>query len=238
MTVVMPRTELITRSFPRPEIPGVRPAEQKRSVELRDKFAAAGREVLLETRLADVSIPELAKAAKSSVGGFYSRFDSKDAFFEFLRMRMLNANVAIYADALSPEKHASAPRITISEAFVDVMVLVFSGQWRGVLREAYASIPERPENWAPMNARGQALREMVLKLYEPHFAGDDQLPQRISIAVQLLFSALNNELMNPHLAHKLDDPTFRRFLTQTFDTTVSGQFAAATPQTERGEPQP
>ena len=87
-----------------------------------------------------------------------------------------------------------------------------------------------------MNARGQALRDMVLILYEPHFAGDDLLPKRISIAVQLLFSALNNELMNPHLAHGIDDQTFRQFLIQTFDTTVSGQFAAQTPPVEVGEP--
>ncbi|MEO1711455.1 MAG: TetR family transcriptional regulator, partial [Pseudomonadota bacterium] len=71
------------------KVPGVRPADQRRSRVLLEKFTVAGREVLLDTRLDDISIPALAKAANSSVGGFYSRFESKQAFFEFLRMQML-----------------------------------------------------------------------------------------------------------------------------------------------------
>ncbi len=44
-------------------VPGVRPAGQKRSRLLQDRFVIAGRKILIETRLKDVSIPTLAAKA-------------------------------------------------------------------------------------------------------------------------------------------------------------------------------
>lgn len=64
------------------EIPGVKRAGQKRSKLLQDKFVRAGRKVLLKTRLDDLSIPALAEAAGSSVGGF-SQIDVTGASFTF-----------------------------------------------------------------------------------------------------------------------------------------------------------
>ena len=136
------------------DIPGVRPAGQKRSRALQDKFVIAGRDALRTSRLDDLSVPDLAKAANSSVGGFYSRFESKEAFFEFLRVQMLNEHLQLYDDRLAPARFAGKSRHDVSEAFVDIMLIVFSGPWRGVLREAYSLIPVRPESWEPMKERG------------------------------------------------------------------------------------
>jgi len=206
------------------EIPGVRPADQKRSRLLQDKFAAAGRRVLLHTRLHEISIPALAKAAKSSVGGFYSRFETKEAFFEFLRMQMLAEHMKLYEEHLDPARFRGAHHRDVSEALVDVMLLVFSGPWRGVLREAYSVIPERPESWAPMKERGQLVRGWVQGLYSPCIERTEGLEERVSMAVQLLFSALNNEMMNPNLAFGIDDPRFRSYLIVAVDTLVAGDF--------------
>lgn len=204
------------------EIPGVRPADQKRSRILQDKFATAGRKMLLKTRLDDLSIPALAKAAGSSVGGFYSRFESKDAFFEFLRMQMLAEHMKLYDDTLSADRFEGKTHRDVTEAFIDVMLTVFSGPWRGVLREAYSVIPDRPESWAPMKARGQYVRALITELYRPLVGGTDGLEERVSIAIQLLFSALNNEMMNPNLAFSIEDPKFRLYLIAAFDALVSG----------------
>lgn len=217
---------------PSAPIRGVRPADQKRSRVLQDKFVSAGRDVLQHTRLNDISVPDLARAASSSVGGFYSRFETKSAFFDFLRMRMLQEHMAIYDRDLSPESLRNTGRFAISEATVDVMLSIFSGPWRGVLREAYATISERPDTWEPMNKRGQFVRARITELYKPHFAEDPGLEQRISIAVQLLFSALNNEMMNPHLAFRIDHPAFRGTLIHSFDTTIAGRFAAPDEDTQ------
>lgn len=202
------------------EIPGVKRAGQKRSKLLQDKFVKAGRTVLLKTRLDDLSIPALAKAAGSSVGGFYSRFDSKDAFFEFLRMQMLAEHMKLYDESLALVRFQGKSAEDVTDAFVNVMLQVFSGPWRGVLREAYSVIPERPESWAPMKARGQYLRALILELYRTRVAAPEGLDERVSIAVQLLFSALNNEMINPNLAFSIDDPKFRRYLIAAFNALV------------------
>lgn len=204
-------------------IPGVKPAAQKRSRILQDKFVAAGRTLLLETRLEDISIPVLAEKAGSSVGGFYSRFESKEAFFEFLRVQMLAEHMKLHEEKLSEKRFEGKTHREISEAFVGGMLNVFSGPWRGVLREAYALIPDRPENWVPMNARGQVLRARITELYRGRLEQTDGLEERVSIAVQLLFSALNNELMNPNLAFRINDPKFRFYLVASFDSLVSGR---------------
>lgn len=204
------------------EVRGVRRADQKRSRILQDKFVTAGRKVLLDTRLDDLSVPVLAKTAGSSVGGFYSRFESKEAFFEFLRMQMLTEHLKLYDERLAPERFAGKTCSDVTEAFVDVMLAVFSGPWRGVLREAYSVIPDRPESWAPMKARGQYVRALITELYRPLMSDTEGLDERVSIAVQLLFSALNNEMMNPNLAFSIEDPKFRFYLIAAFDALVSG----------------
>lgn len=181
----------------------------------------AGRKVLLKTRLDDLSIPTLAEAAGSSVGGFYSRFDSKEAFFEFLRMQMLAEHMALYEQGLAPALFKDKTAHDVTKAFVDIMLRVFNGPWRGVLREAYSLIPERPESWAPMKARGQYVRALILELYRPLLGGPETLDERVSIAVQLLFSALNNEMMNPNLAFSIDDPKFRSYLIAAFNALVT-----------------
>jgi len=210
------------------EIPGVKRAGQKRSKLLQDNFVKAGRKALLKARLDDLSIPALAEAAGSSVGGFYSRFDSKEAFFEFLRLQMLVEHMALYEQCLAPALFKDKTAYDVTEAFVDVMLRVFNGPWRGVLREAYSVIPERPESWAPMKARGQYLRALILELYCPLVGDPETLGERVSIAVQLLFSALNNEMMNPNLAFSIEDPKFRTYLIAAFNALVTD--AAYTPK--------
>lgn len=197
-------------------IPGVKPAEQARSRKLQDEFVKSGQRMLRQMRLSDFSIPDLAKEAGSSVGGFYSRFENKEVFFEFLRARMLAENSAAFAHDLDAEKLAEATVAEVSEAFVDVMIEVFSGPWRGVLREAYARIPEKQGAWAPMRSRGGQLSGIVTGILRPKLPTSTDAEQKIGFAVQMVFSVLNNELMNPNLQFSIDDDTFRRHLIAMF----------------------
>lgn len=203
-------------------IPGVRPADQARSRALQNKFVKAAQTMLLKERLSDISVPALARRARSSVGGFYSRFHSKEAFFEFLRGRMLDENGRLYDEALDPARFAGKERREICTAFIDVMIQAFSGPWRGVLREAYASIPENQGSWTPSRVRGQLLRDRMKALLAGHLKNVDDGMDRVAFAVQLLFSALNNELMNPNLSFSITHPQFREYLIEAFDQLVSG----------------
>ena len=206
------------------DIPGVRPAEQMRSRLLQDRFVMAGRKILLKTRLTDVPIPVLAKEAGSSVGGFYSRFDTKDAFFDFLRLQMFDDHMKLHDEYLDPTRFTGKTHKDVSSAFVDLMLLVFSSPWRGVLREAFSRIPDHPESWGPMTQRSKYLCNRILALYEPLVENKDGLDQRVAFAVQLLFSAFDNEMMNPNLEFTISDTQFRYFLIHSFDALIAGRF--------------
>ncbi|MGG7566808.1 TetR/AcrR family transcriptional regulator [Rhodovulum sp. DZ06] len=225
-------------------LPGVKPAEQARSRALRDRFVDAGRAQLLHRRADDLSVPELARAAGSSVGGFYSRFETKEAFFAFLRARMQAEHDAAFARALAPERLAGAPLPEAAAAFVDCMIGLYTGPWRGVLREACARLQDRPEDWSPLRARGAALGDrLAAALAETRDetrdeagaetrddarddAREDTRPglladrpdaaRRVGFAVQMVFSVLNNEMMTPGLRFDAKDPAFAPFLAEMF----------------------
>ena len=58
--------------------------QQKRSRQTAGLFVAAALELLKDRTFAELSVAEIAAAAKRSVGAFYQRFGSKDDFLETL----------------------------------------------------------------------------------------------------------------------------------------------------------
>lgn len=64
--------------------PGVLPARQKRSRETTVALLRAGAEMLRSHRLEDLSIEALCASVNVTVGAFYSRFESKEAYFNAL----------------------------------------------------------------------------------------------------------------------------------------------------------
>ena len=206
-------------------IPGVKPAEQARSRKLQMQFIEAGQLMLRTQRLSDFSIPDLAKEAGSSVGGFYSRFENKEVFFEFLRAQMLVANSEAFARELNEKRLAELSLDDCAKAFIDVMIDVFSGPWRGVLREAYARIPDARGTWEPMRSRGGQLSDALIRDLGPKLPDPEGAGQRIGFAVQMVYSMLNNELMNPNLRFSISDEGFRTQLTAMFATYLNARSA-------------
>ena len=217
------------RDSPEQEVPGARSSEQARDRLLQDRFVKAGRAALRDTRLDALSIPMLTELAGASVDDFQSRFDSREAFFGLLRRRMLDAHKRLFDDRLADHRMTHRTRHDVSEELVDTMLAIFSGPWRGVLREAFARITDDPVAWAPMQERAGLVRARALALYGPHFHGDARLEERVGIALQLLNSALINEMLNPTLLFKIGDPRFRGYLVATVDALVSGQTGSAVP---------
>tara|TARA_B100000780_G_scaffold72343_1_gene48476 strand:- start:4563 stop:5276 length:714 start_codon:yes stop_codon:yes gene_type:complete len=209
-------------------VPGVRPAGQKRSRLLQDRFVIAGRKILIETRLKDVSIPTLAAKAGSSVGGFYSRFDSKEVYFNFMRSQMFEEHTILHDQYLDPAKFQTKTHKSVSIAFVDLMLEMVSGPWRGVLREAFLSVPDDPEGWGPMKHRSEHLCDRLLKLYEPLVENKKALDQRVTFAVQLVISAVDTASVNSNLKFGISDLEFRDYLIESFNALITGNFQTAT----------
>ena len=66
------------------DLPGVTPSRQKRSRETTAALIQAGAEMLRTHSLAELSIEALCRQVGATVGAFYSRFESKDAYFNAL----------------------------------------------------------------------------------------------------------------------------------------------------------
>src|ERR1700744_2602324 len=66
------------------DFPGVAPSRQKRSRETTLALLQAGADMLRSRSLAELSIEALCSKVGATVGAFYSRFESKEAYFNAL----------------------------------------------------------------------------------------------------------------------------------------------------------
>ncbi|MGY4454941.1 AcrR family transcriptional regulator [Bradyrhizobium sp. i1.3.1] len=66
------------------DLPGVAPSRQKRSRETTLALLRAGAGMLRTRSLAELSIEALCTEVGATVGAFYSRFESKEAYFNAL----------------------------------------------------------------------------------------------------------------------------------------------------------
>jgi AcrR family transcriptional regulator len=66
-------------------LPGVNPARQKRSREMSEALLEAGQRLLRKHSLATLSVEDICASIGASVGAFYSRFQSKEAYFQALQ---------------------------------------------------------------------------------------------------------------------------------------------------------
>src|SRR3954454_16678286 len=66
------------------DLPGVTPSRQQRSRETTLALLQAGADLLRTRSLAELSIEALCGEVGATVGAFYSRFESKDAYFNAL----------------------------------------------------------------------------------------------------------------------------------------------------------
>src|ERR1700759_3285800 len=66
------------------DFPGVAPSRQKRRREMTAALLGAGAEMLRSRSLAELSIETLCAEVDATVGAFYSRFESKEAYFNAL----------------------------------------------------------------------------------------------------------------------------------------------------------
>src|SRR5262245_52037562 len=66
------------------DLPGVIPSRQQRSRETTTALLEAGAEMLRTHSLAELPIEALCRQVGATVGAFYSRFESKEAYFNAL----------------------------------------------------------------------------------------------------------------------------------------------------------
>lgn len=165
--------------------------KQSRSERTQERLLRAAEALILEKGLADASVPEIARRARSSVGGFYARFPDKDALLRALEERFfaeMLGRVEALADA---GRWEGAPIATIVAACGDELVSVFRER-RNLIAAFLHRATRDPELLAEALRFRAATQERIAALLLPRSRElshpDPQLA--IHLAVQFAFALM------------------------------------------------
>jgi AcrR family transcriptional regulator len=191
------------------ELAGVFAVRQQRSRRIRDALVDSGVALLNDRSLAQLKVPAIAAHAGCSVGSFYTRFADKSAFFHALQYAYVLAARAGIAQRTNQRALQRLSAATVIERFVALMVDLFGGQSRGVLRETLLRIAEPNNPWEPMREMGRHVRA------ELHHALAERIPgatlqarqHRLSFYFQAVVGVLHNDLINDHHIYTTSDDT-------------------------------
>jgi AcrR family transcriptional regulator len=106
--------------------------QQERSRKTLERILDAAESLILERGAEAATIPEIVRAARSSVGSFYARFPDKRALLETLHERATRQSVERASLLLAPEAWATVPTAEVVRAFVALAVDLF-GQRRSIM---------------------------------------------------------------------------------------------------------
>jgi AcrR family transcriptional regulator len=99
--------------------------KQARSEETLSRLLDAAESLIVEKSISDVSIPEIARRAESSVGGFYARFRDKNELLRALEERFFNDVLERVNEIAEPERWRSVPVAEIVRPCVFEFVQMF-----------------------------------------------------------------------------------------------------------------
>jgi AcrR family transcriptional regulator len=183
---------------PELDFPGVTPSRQKRSRETTLALLKAGAEMLRTHSLQELSIEALCREVGATVGAFYSRFESKEAYFNVLIE--LAAREGGRALGQIP---ASAKLRDIDLAKLCPVLVSGLTNWmrahEGVLRAALQhGDTRRPGSWTPFKrlAGGIRLRTTPLLLSAMGKARKPAKTRTIAFGFQVVFGTLVNAILN------------------------------------------
>ena len=137
------------------DLPGVTPSRQKRSRETTAALIQAGAEMLRTHSLAELSIEALCRQVGATVGAFYSRFESKDAYFNALMALAARDGESRLSRMKQDKRLADAYLAELSR----LLVRGTTGWIRnheGVLRAALQHDDTRPDRWSTFKALARA----------------------------------------------------------------------------------
>ena len=153
--------------------------------------------MLRERSLDELSIEDLCKRVGVTIGAFYGRFESKDAFFSALMSlavkRAIAAVHAAVADADNLETGLEAACRRVVEVAVDVV-----RRNVGVVRAAAQYESVYPERWGTVRTTGTAMVDLATPLLLARMGRGRTAAKTRSIgfAFQMMFGTLCNAVLH------------------------------------------
>jgi AcrR family transcriptional regulator len=180
------------------------PARQARSEATFHALIQAGRRALDGGSLEKISISEVCRAAGTSVGAFYGRFENKDVFFSAIQRSAL-ADVWDGIQQMLRELDArDAPAAEFLESIAAFWVRIYREN-RGLYLAAFKHASTRPGAWTPFKKLGWSGSALIARTLANRLPGShDDLPVRQ--AMQFVNGLLVNATINDPGPIHLDDP--------------------------------
>ncbi len=143
----------------------IRPGLQKRSQASFDRILNAAESLLGDRSFDELTISDVVRRAKSSVGAFYTRFSNKDALLDALYQRHQDQAIATMERYLAPEQWESASVEQIVTQIVGFAVR-YHRDHRGLLR-ALVLRGQSPHTWRSWSFQKGSRRTRFRILPEP-----------------------------------------------------------------------
>ena len=179
------------------DLPGVTPSRQKRSRETTAALLQAGAEMLRTHSLAELSIEALCRQVGVTVGAFYSRFESKDAYFNALMALAAHDGESRLSRMKEDKRLADADLAELSR----LLVRGTTGWIRnheGVLRAALQHDDTRPDRWSTFKglARANVADATPILLGAMGRANKAVKTRTIAFGFQVVLGTLVNAILN------------------------------------------
>jgi AcrR family transcriptional regulator len=179
------------------DLPGVTPSRQQRSRETTLALLQAGAELLRTCSLAELSIEKLCAKVGATVGAFYSRFESKEAYFNAL-MALAARDGERRLSELPADAALSDADLATRCRFVVSGVIAWIRAHEGVLRAALQHDDTRPDKWTTFKQLARATTERATPLLLPALGKGRKAAKTRTIAFgfQVVLGTLVNAILN------------------------------------------
>ncbi|MBI5319084.1 TetR/AcrR family transcriptional regulator [Bradyrhizobium sp.] len=179
------------------DLPGVTPSRQKRSRETTGALLAAGAEMLRRRSLAELSIEALCAEVGATVGAFYSRFESKEAYFNALMALAARDGERRIAQMAADTTGRDADLAARCRQLVGG-VIGWMRAHEGVLRAALQHDDNRPDKWTAFKQLARANTERATPLLLPAMGKGRRAAKTRAIAFgfQVVLGTLVNAILN------------------------------------------
>ena len=181
------------------DLPGVRPARQRRGRELMVTLVKEGLTLLNDYDFDSLSIETICERCNTTVGSFYSRFESKEVFVTVLQRLVVEDTRNNMTRDYESDR---APRDSLQHllAWISKGAVMWYRRNEGLVRACLRRAGSDPSIWTPIRELGELQTSLAL----PRVL--ELVPERISrsekehalFAFQILHGTLNNMiLINP-----------------------------------------
>lgn len=175
---------------------GVSEARQRRSKATVAKLISTGHAMLNDRSLDDLSIEELCAASDCTVGAFYSRFESKEAYFAAVQFVVCADRDRALAALMAEAQRAKWDLQRICAALVEDLTQWYRAN-HGVLRASLMHSRNGVSSWNAIKELGARHKATWVELL------GDRLPKPLAARERKLRVQFANQVMNGTLIHML-----------------------------------